>query len=180
VNTNIVNVNSKSNPISKTKKVALTGVMAALIAVTTIISIPLPAPLASINFAPIVIFVVCVIFGPVIGASSTAIGCAIGYVAGASLGTIGGGFQYIFLVGLVVARTPMALSVGVLRKKSQIIGMILGVTIETFIFFAIDFTLFGIGYAIFDFGTFVDLAFIPVALVIIVAVRRFLGTKYYT
>lgn len=171
---------TKRKQISQTQKAALTGVMGALIALTTVTSLQLPAPLASINFAPVVIFVVCIIFGPIVGSTSTAIGCAIGYVAGASLGTIGGGFQYIFLIGLVVARTPMALVVGVLRKKSQIGGMILGVTIETFIFFAIDFTISGIGYAIFDLGTFVDLAFIPVAFVIIVAVQRFLGTKYYS
>ena len=178
--TNILNLNSKSNPISQTKKVALTGVMAALIAVTTIIAIPLPPPLSTINLAPVIIFIVAILLGPVIGVTSTAIGCGIGYLAGTSLGTIivPPGFLYIYLVGLVVARGPMALAAGALRKKSEVSGMVLGIVIETLIFFSIDFILFGIGFAVFDLGTFVDLVFVPVTIVVLIAVRRILGTKY--
>ncbi len=72
----------------------------------------------------------------------------------------------------------MALAVGVLRKKSEIAGMVLGVVIETLIFFSIDFFLFGIGFAVFDLGTFVDLAFVPVTVAVLIAVRRILDTKY--
>ena len=50
----------------------------------------------------------------------------------------------------------MAVAVGVFRKKSEVVGMVLGVIIETLIFFSIDFVLFGFGFAVFDFGTFVD------------------------
>ena len=78
--------------------------------------------------------------------TSTAIGCAVGYLAGTSLGTIivPPGLLYLYLVGLVVARGPMALAVGVFRKKNEVFGMVLGVIIETLIFFSIDFVLFGI------------------------------------
>jgi hypothetical protein len=72
----------------------------------------------------------------------------------------------------------MALIVGLLRKKSEILSMILGVTVETLIFFTIDFALFGIAFAVFDFGTFVDLLFVPVTFAILIAVRRILGAKY--
>ena len=58
--------------------------------------------------------------------------------------------------------------------------MVLGVVIETMIFFAIDFVLFGIGFAVFDFGTFVDLVFVPVTFAVLLTVRRFLDTKYLT
>ncbi len=172
----------KTESYSPSKKVALTGVMAALIAVTTIIAIPLPPPLSTINLAPIIIFAVSILMGPTVGVTSTAIGCAIGYLAGTSIGTIivPPGFVYIYLFGLVVARSPMALAVGVLRKKSEIAGMVLGVVIETMIFFAIDFALFGIGFAVFDFGTFVDLVFVPVTFAVLLTVRRFLDTKYLT
>ncbi len=78
--------NRNKKQISQTKRVALTGVMAALIAVTTIIAIPLPPPLSTINLAPVIIFVVCILLGPIIGVTSTVIGCGIGYLAGTSLG----------------------------------------------------------------------------------------------
>ena len=84
----------------------------------------------------------------------------------------------MYLVGLVVARTPMALVVSFLRKKSEIAGMVLGVTIETLVFFSIDFVLFGIAIAVFDFGTLIDLVCVPVTFAVLIAVRRFLGTKY--
>ena len=176
-----LNINSKKvDNYSQSKKVALTGVMAALIAVTTIIAIPLPPPLSTINLAPIIIFAVSILLGPTVGVTSTAIGCTIGYLAGTSVGTIivPPGFVYIYLIGLVVARSPMALAAGALRKKSEISGMVLGVVIETLIFFAIDFALFGIGFAVFDFATLVDLIFVPVTFAVLIAVRRFLDTKY--
>jgi uncharacterized membrane protein len=179
VNINLLNTTDKKQ-FSQTKRVALTGVMAALIAVTTIIAIPLPPPLSTINLAPVIIFVVCILLGPILGVTSTVIGCGIGYLAGTSLGTIivPPGFLYIYLVGLVVARGPMALTVGVLRKKSEVTGMVLGVIIETAIFFSIDFVLFGLGFAVFDLGTFVDLVFVPITVAVLIAVRRILDTKY--
>ena len=87
------------------------------------------------------------------------------------------GFLYIYLVGLVAARGPMALAVGGLRKKSEPAGMVLGVVIETMIFFSIDFILFGLGFALFDLGTFVDLVFVPIT-VAVFAIRRIFDTKY--
>ena len=169
-------------PISQTKRVALTGVMSALIAVTTIVAIPLPPPLSTINLAPVIIFAVCILLGPRVGLTCTVIGCGIGYLAGTSLGTIivPPGFLYIYLVGLVAARGPMALAVGGLRKKSEVAGMVLGVVIETAVFFSIDFFLFGIGFAVFDLGTFVDLVFVPITVAVLIAVRRILDTKYLT
>ncbi len=179
MNANILNVADK-NQISQTKRLSLTGVMAALIAVTTIIAIPLPPPLSTINLAPVIIFTVCILLGPWVGFTCTVIGCGIGYLAGTSLGTIivPPGFLYIYLVGLVAARGPMALAVGGLRKKSEPAGMVLGVVIETMIFFSIDFILFGLGFALFDLGTFVDLVFVPITVAVLIAIRRIFDTKY--
>jgi uncharacterized membrane protein len=173
------NVNQKTRvPISRTRVVALTSVLAALIALGTVIAIPMPFPLAAITLAPIIIFVTSILLGPVAGLISTAIGSAIGYSFGSTFGTIVGGFSYWFLFGIVVARGPMGLSVGLLRKKNEIIAMILGVAVETLLFFGLDFYAFGFGTAILDFGTLVDLVFVPVTYGILIAVRRNLGLTY--
>jgi hypothetical protein len=128
------------------------------------------------------IFVVSILLGSKVGAAATAIGCAIGYLAGTSMGTIliPSGFLYIYLVGLVVARTPVALVVGSLRKISEVAGMVLGVVVETFIFFAIDFFLFGIAIAILDLGVFIDFVSVPIAVAVLLAVRRMMNVKYLT
>lgn len=174
-------MNSKvEGNISQSKKVALTAVMSAMIAVTTVLAIPLPPPLSTINLAPVIIFATSILLGPSVGITSTAIGCGLGYLTGTSVGTISvpAGLLYIYWIGLIVARSPMALVVGLLRKKSQITGMVIGVVIETLIFFSIDLFVLGIAIAVFDFGTLVDLVSVPVTLTVLVAVRRVFNIKY--
>ncbi|MDQ1281204.1 MAG: transporter component [Thermoproteota archaeon] len=167
---------------SQSKKLSLIAVMAALIAVTTLFAIPMPPPLSTINLAPVIIFIVSILLGPTNGVMATAIGCSVGYLVGTSVGTIliPPGFFYIFLVGLVVARSPMAFVAGLLRKRSVIIGMVLGVFLETLIFLSIDVYLFGLAIALFDLGVLVDLIFVPVTYALLIVVRRFLGVKYLT
>ena len=165
-------------PVSRTRIVALISVLAALIAVGTVIAIPLPTPLAAITLAPIIIFVTSILLGPAAGLASSVIGCAIGYPIGSTLGTIAGGFSYYFLFGIIVARGPMGFVVGLLRKKNEIIAMILGVVVETLIFFGLDFYVIGFGAAILDFGTLADLVFVPVTYGILIAVRRNLEITY--
>lgn len=169
-----------SEPASQTRKVALTSVLAALIAVTTMIAIPLPPPLSTITLGPVMIFVTSILLGPTAGLTSAIIGSALGYLGGTTIGTItnAGGLYYWYLFGIVLARGPMALSVGFLRKKNEIVGMILGVAVETLIFFALDIYLIGIVLAVFDFGTLMDLLFVPVAYGVLVAVRKILEVTY--
>lgn len=169
-----------SEPASKTRKVALTSVLAALIAVTTMMAIPLPPPLVTITLAPVIIFVTSILLGPTAGLTSTVIGSALGYLGGTTIGTITsvGGLYYWYLFGIVIARGPMGLSVGFLRKKNEVIGMVLGVAVETLIFFALDIYLIGIVLAVFDFWTLLDLVFIPVAYGVLVAVRKILDVTY--
>ncbi|MDR0373156.1 MAG: hypothetical protein LBI79_06325 [Nitrososphaerota archaeon] len=169
-----------ANQFSKTQKTALTAVMSALIAITTMIAIPLPPPLSTINIAPVIIFTVSILLGFKIGMAATAIGCAVGYLAGVSTGAIviPPGFLYIYLVGLIAARTPMAFIAGALRQKSEHVGMTLGVIVEVMIFFAIDFALFGIAFAVFDFAVFIDLVFIPVTFIVIIGLRRVFAADY--
>jgi len=96
---NNTDLGENANQLSPTKRLALTGIMAALIAVTTIIAIPLPPPLSTINLAPVIIFTVCILIGINVGVTATIIGCGIGYLAGTSLGTIlvPPGFLYTYL-----------------------------------------------------------------------------------
>jgi uncharacterized membrane protein len=165
---------------SQTKIVALTSVMSALIAVMTMTAIPMPPPLSTITLAPIMIFATSILLGPSAGLVSAAIGSAIGYMAGTSIGTIMvlPGYLYVYLLGIVIARGPMGFAVGLLRKQSEIIAMILGVVVETLIFFTVDLYLFGIAVAVIDFGTLVDLVFVPVTYAVLIAVRRILDTDY--
>ena len=178
-NNTLLNSLNQTQKLSSSKKLAFTAIMSALIAVTTVIAIPLPPPIGSVNLAPVVIFVTAILLGATVGAVATFFGCAIGFVAGATLGTINAGpFFFIFLIGLIVARTPMALAAGLLRKKSEIGGMALGVVVETVIFFAIDIFLFGIAGAIFVLATVIDFIYIPIAIGVLLAARRVINAKY--
>jgi uncharacterized membrane protein len=154
--------------------------MAALIAVTTMTAIPLPPPLSTITLAPIAIFVTSILLGPLVGLISSAIGSSIGFIAGANVGTImvPSGYLYVFLFGIVIARAPMGLSVGLIRKKNEIIAMIVGVLVETLIFFVADIFLFGIAVALITLGTLVDLIYVPISYGVLKAVRKILNITY--
>jgi uncharacterized membrane protein len=154
--------------------------MAALIAVVTMIAIPMPPPLSTITFAPIIIFITSILLGPSTGLVCAAIGSAIGFMGGSSIGTImvPSGYLYVFLLGIVVARGPMGFSVGLLRKKNEIVAMIVGVIVETLIFFTMDAYLFGIAIAVLDFGTLVDLMFVPATYAVLLVVRKILNITY--
>jgi uncharacterized membrane protein len=173
---------SKEKPrtASQSRILALTSIMAALIAVVTTIAIPMPPPLSTITFAPIIIFIASILLGPSAGLVCAAIGSAIGFVGGSSIGTImvPSGYLYVFLLGIVVARGPMGFSVGLLRKKNEIVAMTVGVIVETLIFFTIDAYLFGIAIAVLDFGTLVDLVFVPPTYAVLLVVRRILNITY--
>jgi len=165
---------------SQSKVIALTSIMAALIAVTTIIAIPLPPPLSTLTLAPIAIFITSILLGPSVGLISSAIGSAIGFIAGANVGTImvPPAYLYVFLFGIVIARAPMGLIVGLIRKKNEIIAMVVGVLTETVIFFVADAFLFGIAFALITLGTLADLIYVPISYGILKAVRNILKITY--
>jgi len=157
------------------------GVMSALIAVATMIAIPMPPPLSAITLAPVVIFVTSILMGPWIGLVASAIGSGIGFLAGASIGTIAvpPAFLYVFLVGIVIARAPMGFMVGILRKVNEVAAMVDGVVTETIIFFVADWYLFGLSLAIISgLGTLVDLIYVPITYVILKGLRKALHTTY--
>ena len=86
---------------SQSKAIALTSIISALIAVTTMIAIPMPPPLSTITLATIAIFITSILFGP----SAGLVSAALGFLTGASMGTIMvlPGYLYVFLFGIAVA-----------------------------------------------------------------------------
>ena len=163
-----------------TTKLALMAVMSALIAVTTVIAIPMPPPLSTITLAPIAIFVTGILMGPWLGLVSSAIGSGIGFLGGSSVGTIAvfPGYLYIFFWGIIIARGPMGLSVGVLRKTNETIAMIVGVLVETVIFFVADWYLFDFGIALTTLGTLIDLIYVPISYIVLKGLRKALNITY--
>ncbi len=171
--------------------IAQSAVMAALIAVLTVTSFPLPPPLSAITLAPAAIFVASVFFGPRVGFVSAFIGSAIGFTIAASVGTIGGAppgsaLFPIFLLGIVLARGPEAYIIGILRRRNEVGAMFTGTIYETLIFFVIDFfytypVFLGLSssFAYLDFGTLIDLVFIFPAFVVLRYLRSHLGVRYY-
>ena len=161
-------------------KLAFTAVMSALIAVTTMIAIPMPPPLSTITLAPIAIFITAILMGPWIGLVATAIGSGLGFLAGASIGTIAvlPAFFYVFLGGIIIARSPMGFGVGLLRKTNELAAMTVGVLIETVIFFVADWYLFGFAIALITLGTLVDLVYVPITYGILQGLRKALNIKH--
>ena len=131
---------------------------------------------------------------------STLIGSAIGETVNIFvLGEAAGIFALTYLPGIVLARAPEALIIFRLRQtlRRLVIGMILATIYETLAFFLIDWPVYsltafycpqtpcaasgfvaGFYWAALDFGTFIDLVWIPVALAVTLAARRAFNTQY--
>jgi hypothetical protein len=118
--------------------------------------------------------------GPLIGLVASAIGSGLGFLIGATAGTIAvpPGYLYVFLWGIIMARAPMGLGVGLLRKTNELAAMIAGVLIETVIFFVADWYLFGLAIALITLGTLVDLVYVPITYSVLRGLRRALNIKY--
>jgi hypothetical protein len=118
--------------------------------------------------------------GPWIGLVATAIGSGLGFLAGASIGTIAvlPAFFYVFLGGIIIARSPMGFGVGLLRKTNELAAMTVGVLIETVIFFVADWYLFGFAIALITLGTLVDLVYVPITYGILQGLRKALNIKH--
>jgi len=164
---------------------AVVIVFSSLIALGTFLSIKLPEPLGEITWAPPVYMALSVLAGPWTGLSATAIGS----FAGESLNVAYLGWPAIYAPGIVWARAPEALIIGWARKRGTrtlVASMAFATVFETVAFFFPDWFFYtyglfgysspmtvaeGLGYASSDLLTMLDLAFIPVALVLIRAAR---------
>jgi hypothetical protein len=163
------------------RRLALIAVFSALVAVGTIISIPLPQPLYEITLAPAIYFALAVLAYKWDAFAATAIGGFVGELF--NITTRGGSPIYPF--GMIWARAPEVLIIAWAAnkgKKTLAFAMVVATVYETFAFFVPDwlfytFGLFSYGSpmslysglvaASFDVATLADLAFIPVAFAII-------------
>jgi len=180
---------------NQTLFLAETACFSALIAVTTALStallgIPLPAPLSEITFAPAVYLTISVLFPRRVSFWSTAIGSALGEAINVLIfGSAPAAFALIYIPGMIWARAPEALIMNRFRRKSALLlafAMVMATVYETLAFFFPDwgfysYTFFygaptglmaGLSLAAFDFGTLIDLMWIPVALLLIKAIRN--------
>jgi hypothetical protein len=163
------------------RRLAFVAMFSALIAVCTIISIPLPKPLFEITLAPAVYFALAALTDRWDAFAATAIG---GFVGELFNVTTRGGLP-IYPFGMVWARAPEVLIIAWAANRGTrtlAFAMAVATAYETFAFLVPDwlfysFGLFGYGspsdlysglvLALPDLATFADLAFIPIAFAII-------------
>jgi len=160
---------------------AVIAVFSALITVGTVAAIPLPFPLYEITFSPPIYLALAAMVDSYTAFDATAIGGFLGEAINISFR----GGSPIYPFGMVWARGPEVFIVAWARNKGEKTltwAMAVATVFETLAFFFPDwaFYLYGLFqygsptnvttalvYAAPDFGTLVDLAFIPVAILII-------------
>ena len=163
------------------KRLAFVAVFSALVAVGTIIAIPLPPPVFEITLAPAFYFTLAVLVDKWDAFAATAIGGFAGELF--NITTRGGSPIYPF--GMVWARAPEVLIIAWAAKKGKrtlALAMAAATVYETVAFLIPDwlfytYGLFGYGTptdlytglvaALPDLATLADLAFIPIAFAII-------------
>lgn len=159
---------------------AVIAIFSALIALLTIYAIPAPAPLYEITFAPPVYLALASLVDPWTAFSAISIGSFLG--ESFNVATRGG--SPIFPLGIVWARAPEAFIVSMGRNKGPrklALYMVAATVYETLAFFFPDWIFYYYGLfqygnpvgineafilASYDFGTLIDLVYIPVALAI--------------
>jgi len=165
-----------------TQRVAYGAVMAALIYLGTSIAVPMPRPLGVWHFGDIVTFIVCILFGPVVGGLSSAIGPTLFDVWNPLYGS-----QYIYYApATLVIRGCMGVLLGSIRalggrnsRMWEAAAMAIAVAEKNLGYFLYDLSLFGMGVALLDLTFFpVDALFIIVTVPLIYAIRKSLGKTY--
>lgn len=162
------------------------AVFSALIAVSTIFSIPLPPPLYEITWSPPIYMALSVLAGPWPAFDAIAIGSFIG--ESFNIATRGG--PPIYILGIVWARAPEGLIIGYFRKRGLLaitLAMIAATVFETLAFFFPDWAFYSYGifygtgntglvpgfYAAFpDLFTMIDLVYVPIAIGLIKAGKK--------
>lgn len=169
----------------KSTTLAVVAIFSALIALGTILSIPLPPPLYEITWSPAIYLALAVLVDAATAFDATVIGGFIGEAF--NVGLRGGSPIYPF--GIVWARGPEILIVAWARNRGTktLVAAMAGATIfETLAFFFPDWAFYTFGafqygsptdvtsafwLAFSDFGTLLDIAFIPIAFLLIRAAR---------
>jgi len=167
---------------TRSLRLALVVVFSALIAVCTMISVPLPPPVFEITLAPAVYLAFAALADKWDAFAATGIGGFVGELY--NITTKPGGSP-IYPFGMVWARAPEALIVAWAARKGPrtlALAMVGATVYETFAFLVPDWLFYtygvfgygspttlysGLASASYDLATLVDLAFIPVALAIV-------------
>jgi len=167
--------------VKRSTTLAVIAVFSALITIGTVAAIPLPFPLYEITLSPPIYLALAALVDTGTAFDATVIGGFLGEAINISFR----GGSPIYPFGMVWARGPEVFIVAWARNKGEKTlawAMAAATVFETLAFFFPDwlFYLYGLfqygsptdvytafGYAAFDFGTLVDLAFIPVAILII-------------
>ncbi len=167
---------------STSGRLAFIAVMAALTTLSNLIMIPMPQPLAEYDLSPVLTYTLGVLVDPI---TATVI-VALAMMLGTGYKVMTFGFPIVFVFGAMLVRGLEAGLISVLvrmRKEEEIstvsmweiAAMVIGVVFETLGFFVLDWYLFGWGVALTVLPTIVDAVFIPVAIGVVVAVRKRLG-----
>jgi len=167
-----------------TERLALFTIMIAATVVANLIMVPMPQPLAQYDLSPVLIYTIGVLINPL--AAGLIVASAQGI--GTFYKTMIFGWPPVFILGAIFVRgvEAMLISGSVYLAKSpeyksvrklEIVAMIIGVVWETVGFFLLDWVLFGAGPAITTLGTMVDAIFIPVAVGLIIVIRRVFRVK---
>ena len=152
--------------------------------------------MSEITFAPAIYLTLGVLYPRKVSFWSTAIGSALGEAINVLIfGSAPAAFALIYIPGMIWARAPEALIMNRFRRKSSYwlaFAMVIATIYETLAFFFPDwffysFTFFygsptgvlaGLSLAAFDFGTLIDLIWIPVALLLIKAIRSAFSVQF--
>ncbi len=175
-------------------RIAVTSVFASIIALGTLLSFPAPPPLYEITWSPAIYLALAVLTDGYTAFSATAIG---GFIGEAINVAYKAGGSPIYPFGMVWARGPEVFIViwGARKgRKWLAVSMVIATAFETLAFFFPDWLFYAyglfqysvasgssaLGLAAFDFGTLIDLVWIPVAFGIVYAAApafRRLGFK---
>jgi hypothetical protein len=163
------------------RTLAVIGAFSALIAVGTILSIPLPPPVFELTWSPPIYFALAILVDSATAFDATVIGSFLGEAFNVAFRGAG---SPIYPFGMVWARGPEIFIVAWAKRKGTgplALAMIGATVFETLAFFFSDWAFYAyglfsysvlpgqtpLGLAAFDFGTLADLVYIPVAIVLI-------------
>jgi len=167
---------------SRTKIVALTSVMTALVYVMTSISVRMPAPMGVWHIGDVASFISGILFGPMVGAFA----CGIGATLFDVWNPLGGSAYITWAPATIVIRGIMGYLLGRYRKISKSSVLISDITImaiahvwKNLAYFAYDYYLFGPA-AWLDIYTFFPLSAVSIAVTIplLQGLRRVLNVEY--
>ena len=164
------------------KEAAFIAVMAALIYVATSIAIPMPRPLGIWHFGDIMTFIVGILFGPIVALFASAIGPTLFDI----WNPIHGSGYVVYAPATLIIRGLMGWILGTLRgvfkekrQFSEIVAMVVAVTVKNFGYFFYDYYLYG-PVAYLDLITFfpMDALYILVTIPLLKTLRRLINRDY--